>query len=45
LKNGNEIQELSYKQLVYLGDIDGIIKNKVKNRLKFHFKEKLYKQY
>jgi putative nucleotidyltransferase with HDIG domain len=33
LKNGNEIQELSYKQLVYLGDIDRIIKNKVKEYL------------
>ena len=30
LKNGNEIQELSYKQLVYLGDIDRIIKSNVK---------------
>ena len=30
LKNGNEIQELSYKQLVFLGDIDRIIKSNVK---------------
>ena len=33
LKNGNEIQEISYKQLVYLGDIDRIIKDNVKEYL------------
>jgi len=33
LKNGNEIQELSYRQLVYLGEIDRIIKNNVKEYL------------
>ena len=33
LKNGNEIQELTYKQLVYLGEIDRIIKNNVKEYL------------
>jgi putative nucleotidyltransferase with HDIG domain len=33
LKNGNEIQELSYKQLVYIGDLERIIKNKVEEYL------------
>ncbi|MBT3918823.1 MAG: HDIG domain-containing protein [Flavobacteriaceae bacterium] len=33
LKNGNEIQELSYKQLVYIGDLVRIIKNKVEEYL------------
>lgn len=33
LKNGNEIQKLSYKQLVYIGDLEPIIKNKVEEYL------------
>jgi putative nucleotidyltransferase with HDIG domain len=33
LKNGNEIQELTYKQLVYIGDLERIIKNKVEEYL------------
>ena len=33
LKNGNEIQELNYKQLVYIGDLERIIKNKAEEYL------------
>ena len=33
LKNGNEIQELSYTQLVYIGDLERIIKNKAEEYL------------
>ncbi|MDG2052957.1 MAG: HDIG domain-containing protein [Flavobacteriaceae bacterium] len=35
LKSGNEIQEISYKQLVYIGDLVNIIKNKVEEYLIF----------
>tara|TARA_B100000809_G_C15135408_1_gene530358 strand:+ start:1562 stop:3607 length:2046 start_codon:yes stop_codon:yes gene_type:complete len=33
LKNGNKIQELSYKQLFYIGDLESKIKNKVEEHL------------